>query len=87
MNLNNILKWIATTLLIIGSGVNGFEHYHPIGPLILLSGGIIWLIVSIRWREPALIATNAAMSITGATTLILNHHGIDVSTLLTLLGQ
>jgi len=59
--MTNAAKWIATTLLVIGSGINGFGMY-PLGPLILLAGGTIWLIVSIIWREPALITTNALMS-------------------------
>ena len=59
--LNNILKWTATVLLIIGTGVNSLGYY-PQGPLILLAGGVIWLAVSIRWREPALIVTNGIMA-------------------------
>lgn len=73
MQSNDILKWIATSLLIIGSGINGFKELHPIGPIVLLSGGLVWLIVSIRWKEPALIATNALMSIVATAGLIANY--------------
>ena len=64
------LKWLGTGILIVGTGVNSLGYY-PAGPLILAVGGILWLIVSIRWREPALIATNAVMFICGAAGLIL----------------
>jgi len=63
------LKWLGTGILIVGTGVNSLGYY-PLGPLILAVGGILWLIVSIRWREPALIATNAVMFICGAAGLI-----------------
>ena len=63
------LKWLGTGILIVGTGVNSLGYY-PAGPLILAVGGILWLIVSIRWREPALIATNAVMFICGDAGLI-----------------
>jgi len=58
------LKWIATVTLIVGTAVNSLGYY-PLGPIILAVGGLIWLVVSIIWREPSLIVTNAVMSITG----------------------
>jgi hypothetical protein len=66
--LDQILKWTATAILIIGTAVNNLG-YQPSGPLLLLLGGVIWLIVSIRWKEPALIVTNLVMFLTGAGTL------------------
>ncbi len=63
------LKWLGTGILIVGTLINSLGYY-PLGPLILAVGGILWLIVSIRWREPALIATNAVMCICGAAGLI-----------------
>ena len=67
--LNNILKWTATVLLIVGTAVNNLG-YQPLGPLILLAGGVVWLAVSIRWKEPALIVTNTVMTLTGVGTLV-----------------
>ena len=67
--MNEVLKWIATVLLIVGTAVNNLG-YQPMGPLILLAGGVVWLVVSIRWREPALIVTNTVMTLTGAGTLV-----------------
>ena len=67
-DLNTVLKWLGTVTLIVGTAVNSLGYY-PAGPLILLVGGIFWLIVSIRWREPALIVTNLVMLITAAVGL------------------
>jgi hypothetical protein len=63
-DLNWYLKWIATVILIIGTAINSMKLY-PEGPLTLALGGVIWLIVSIRWREASLIVTNGAMLIAG----------------------
>lgn len=62
------LSWIATVILIIGSGVNGLGIY-PLGPLMLASGGFIWLAVSIMMRNWPLIITNAVMSTVGLATI------------------
>lgn len=64
MKIDWYLKWMATVLLIVGTGVNSLGFY-PVGPLILAAGGLLWLIVSVIWREPALIVTNLAMLLTG----------------------
>lgn len=64
MNLNDIFKWSATALLIIGFGLASYDVY-PTGPIIQLAGGALWLVVSIRWREPALIVTNSVMTAVG----------------------
>ena len=62
-------KWIATAILIAGTAVNSLGYY-PQGPIILAVGGFIWLAVSIAWREPSLIITNAVMSLTGIAGLL-----------------
>jgi hypothetical protein len=69
MKLDVVLKWIATVLLIAGTAVNNLG-YQPEGPLVLLVGGVLWLAVSLMWREPALIVTNVVMTLTGAGTLV-----------------
>lgn len=66
---DHLLKWTATVLLIVGTAINNLG-FQPAGPLTLLLGGVVWLIVSIRWREPALIVTNLMMVMTGAGTLL-----------------
>lgn len=66
--IDNILKWTATVILIVGTAVNGLGYY-PLGPIILIVGGILWLIVSILWREPSLIVTNLIMTLTAIIAL------------------
>lgn len=72
MKLDQILKWLATAILILGTAVNSLGYY-PLGPVILVLGGIIWLTVAIMWKEPALIITNAVMSAVGAGGLLINY--------------
>ena len=61
MQIDTVLKWTATAVLILGTAVNSLGYY-PQGPLILAFGGYIWLAVSIMWKDKALITTNAIMS-------------------------
>jgi hypothetical protein len=69
--IDSILKWTATAVLIIGQFITALGHY-PEGPMVLIVGGLIWLVVSIRWKEPALIATNAIMTLAAMTGLYMN---------------
>lgn len=69
MKLDQILKWLATAILIMGTAVNSLGYY-PLGPIILVLGGVIWLIVAVMWKEPALIITNAVMSTVGIIGLV-----------------
>ena len=71
--LNNILKWLATKTLIIGTLINSLGYY-PLGPLILLAGGLMWLIVAIRWREASLIVTNGVMAAISMAGLIYHYY-------------
>jgi len=66
MKIDQILKWVATGFLIIGSALNSLNIY-PYGPLVNLLGGFTWLIVSIMWREASLITTNVVL---GGVTII-----------------
>ena len=76
MKLDQILKWVATVTLIVGTVFNaGFPDLYPVGPLILAAGGYIWLIVSIMWKDWALIATNIVMSTTGLVLTLINLFG------------
>ena len=74
-DLNWYLKWTATAILIVGTAVNSLGYY-PAGPLILVVGGLLWLIVSIRWREPSLIVVNTVMSATGIAGLVLKYYNL-----------
>ena len=74
MNITFYLKWIATVVLIIGTGVNSLGYY-PEGPIILVLGGVFWTAVSIIWKETSLIVTNTVMLLTGIGGLILHYFG------------
>lgn len=66
MKIDTVLKWLATVILIVGTFVNAtFPNLYPLGPGLLALGGIVWLMVSLIWREPALIVTNAVLSTVG----------------------
>lgn len=60
MTYDNMLKWIATTLLIVGTIFLNLGDIN-IGRILLFVGGIFWLYVSILWKEPALIIANTVM--------------------------
>jgi hypothetical protein len=76
VKLDQILKWVATATLIVGTVFNaGFPDLYPVGPLILAAGGYIWLVVSIMWKDWALIATNIVMSTTGLVLTLINLFG------------
>lgn len=62
------LKWIATVTLIVGIGFNSFGFY-PLGPIILLLGGIIWFAVAVLWKDLALMMTNLVASLVSAAGL------------------
>lgn len=66
------LEWSATVVLIVGTGFNS-AGFYPIGPILLIAGGVLWLIVSIAWRKAALIVTNTVMLVTGLAGLWYNY--------------
>ena len=72
--IDSILKWLATSILIVGTVVNNLG-YFPLGPIILIVGGLVWLVVSIRWREPSLIATNLSMAVAAVAGLVWHYLG------------
>lgn len=64
-----MMKWTATVILILGTAVNGLGYY-PLGPLLLVLGGLVWLAVAIKVRDVPLIVTNLVMSLVGLTTVL-----------------
>ena len=47
MKIDFYLKWIATATLVVGSFINSaFPELYPIGPAVLIAGGVVWLVVS-----------------------------------------
>jgi hypothetical protein len=73
MNLKT-LEWTATAILIVGTAVNSLGLY-PWGPMILIFGGLIWLVVAVYWRSTPLIVTNAVMLLTGIVGLLYHYMG------------
>jgi hypothetical protein len=72
--IEDILKWTATSILIVGSAVNGLGYY-PMGPIILAIGGSIWFAVSLMWREWSLVLTNGVMTAVGVAGLLIRYFG------------
>ena len=72
MKLDTFLKWTATAVLIVGTGINAFGIY-PLGAIILALGGLIWLAVSCMWSEPSLIVTNCVLFLVGTGGIVLNY--------------
>lgn len=60
--LNEIIKWSATTIVILGSFINALG-YQPEGLIILIVGALLWLWMGIRWKEMSMIVTNVAVII------------------------
>ena len=60
--IQNTLKWLGTFTLILGTGINSLGIY-PLGPLVMVLGGLIWCIVGIMCKEISLIITNLTLSI------------------------
>lgn len=74
--LNNV-KWLATIILIVGTAVNGLGIY-PLGPLLLVLGGFIWLGVALKVKDSPLIVTNLVMSVVGLAAVVYTLHTAPV---------
>lgn len=64
MSNTKYLEWVATVELIIATAVNSAGIY-PLGPILLILGGILWLIVSFQWKKTSMIITNSVMVLSG----------------------
>jgi hypothetical protein len=67
--MTSFFKWLATAILIAGSAVNGLGYY-PEGPLMLVLGGVIWMLIALKVRDWALVTTNAVMGLVGVVTVV-----------------
>ena len=72
MRIDFYMKWAATAVLIVATALNSLGYY-PAGPLLYLVGGLMWLSVSIMWREWSLIITNSVLASVNALGLIIKH--------------
>lgn len=59
----DILKWTATSFLILGFGL--FSAGIEYGWYLQIFGGILWLVASIAMKDKPLIATNGIMTTAG----------------------
>ena len=69
--LDTNLKWLATAVLVAATAFTSLNIY-PLGPILYLIGGLLWLVVSIMCKEPALIVTNLTLASVNAIGLIYN---------------
>ena len=57
-----ILEWLGTSILIIGVGINSLGYY-PLGPIVMIFGGLTWVVVGIMWNRLSIITTNLVITI------------------------
>lgn len=60
MNMNTIIKWTATAIVLSGATLTSLNIY-PYNIYVLNVGTSLFLLWSIRVREPAMIAVNAGL--------------------------
>jgi hypothetical protein len=65
------IKWAATATLIVSVALNAANVY-PLGPIIQVSGGVLWSWASLRMKDKPLIITNLVMTVLGASILLYN---------------
>ncbi len=58
--LNNILKWVATTITLVGAVLTSLNIY-PLNVIAFNLGSVLWLIFAIRIKEPSLIVVNTGL--------------------------
>jgi hypothetical protein len=58
--LNNILKWVATAITLIGAVLTSLNIY-PLNVIAFNLGSVLWLIFAIRIKEPSLIVVNSGL--------------------------
>lgn len=67
--MTEIIKWAGFAVLTISTALNSYNIY-PLGPIIGILGGILWLIGGIRMRDKPLIATNAVLLMIAIAALV-----------------
>lgn len=60
MNMNTIIKWTATAIVLSGATLTSLNIY-PYNIYVLNVGTSLFLLWSIRVREPAMIAVNGGL--------------------------
>lgn len=67
--LNNILKWAATAITLIGAVLTSLNIY-PLNVIAFNLGSVLWLIFAIRIKEPSLIVVNTGLLLVYVTGLV-----------------
>ncbi len=70
--ITNTLKWLGTLTLILGVGINSLGYY-PLGPIVLMFGGVIWVVVGYMWQENSIILTNLIITLVSIIGLCVNY--------------
>lgn len=70
--ITNTLKWLGTLTLIVGVGINSLGYY-PLGPIVLMFGGVIWVVVGYMWQENSIILTNLIITLVSIIGLCVNY--------------
>jgi hypothetical protein len=65
------IKWAATATLIISVALNA-ANFYPLGPIVQVSGGVLWSWAALRMNDKPLIITNLVMTVLGASILLYN---------------
>lgn len=65
------IKWAATITLIVSVALNA-ANFYPLGPVVQVSGGVLWSWAALQMKDKPLIITNLVMTILGASILLYN---------------
>ena len=63
------IKWAATITLIVSVALNA-ANFYPLGPIVQVSGGVLWSWASLRMKDVPLIITNLVMTALGSLILL-----------------
>jgi len=70
--ITNTLKWLGTLTLIVGVGINSLGYY-PLGPIVMMFGGVTWVVVGYMWQENSIILTNLIITLVSIIGLCVNY--------------
>jgi hypothetical protein len=67
-----VIKWTASTISIAGAICVSIDYY-PLGAIMCLLETILWLVVSIRLKESAMITSNLVLMLVYAGGMSYKH--------------
>lgn len=71
MSVFNKTKWLATFLVVVSTALNSLAIY-PLGPLVNIIAGLLWLVVAVAWGDRALVVTNITITFVCIIGLLIN---------------